>query len=151
MQDGVLAHTVEEDHLLVAGPRLLLQLLRVVVEVLPRVVRQLDGVHEGVGVRGAELLAVPAEEAVAHVHRGPADLPLDLVHLAPQGTVVLPLHLRELEVDALVRAHLPADLATDALLPVDLVLVPDVLRELGTLVGIEDGIGPGEGGLEKLL
>src|SRR5881227_521189 len=119
LEDGVLSNAVDQDYLLVRVFLRHPEFVRFVVEVLPGVVRQLELLGEVPRVRRAVLHAVPAKEAVADVHGRTANRLLHLVELRAARVKVLRrrLDLVELEVDALVRTDLRAQLATDALEP----------------------------------
>src|SRR5207245_7811841 len=84
-------------------------------------IRELELLREVPRVGGAVLHAVPAEQAVPDVHRGSPDDLLHLIELRSTRVEILGgrFDLVELEVDALVRADFRAQLAADALEPVD--------------------------------
>src|SRR2546426_5138288 len=80
------------------------------------------------------------------IDRGPPDDLLHLIELRPAGVKILRRRLDfvELEVDAFVRTDFRAELAADALEPVDAVLPSKRHGELDLLVRIEmrDGLAP---------
>src|SRR5256886_3048144 len=140
-ENRMLSDPIDQDDLLV---RVLLrhaELVCAVVEVLPGVVRELELLREVPGVRGTVLHTVPTKEAMPDVHRGPPDHLLHLVQLRAAGVQELRrgFDLVEFEVEPFVGADLRAQLAADALNPVDAVLAPIRERELDLLVRIEMG------------
>src|SRR5712692_1640306 len=144
LQDGVLADAVDQDDLLV---RVLLrhpELVRAVVQVLSRIVREFEFLGEVPRVRRAVFHAVPAEQTVPDVDGGPPDDLLHLVELRSARVEILGrrLDLVELEVDAFVRTDLRAQLTADALEPVDAVLASKRQGELDLLIRVEvrDGL-----------
>src|SRR5438046_626145 len=141
LENRMLSDPIDQDDLLVRVLFRHAELVCAVVEVLPGVVRELELLREVPGVRGTVLHAVPTKEAMPDVHRGPPDHLLHLVQLRAAGVQELRrgFDLVELEVDAFVRADLRAQLAADALEPVDAVLAPIRERELDLLVRIQMG------------
>src|SRR5881396_1239144 len=152
LEDRVLSNAVDQDDLLVRVFLRHPEFVRFVVEVLPGVVRQLELLGEVPRVRRAVLHAVPAKEAVADVHGRTANRLLHLVELRAARVKVLRRRtdLVEFEVDALVRTDLRAQLASDALEPVDAMLAAVREGQLDLLIRIEVGHGLSAAGHEAV-
>src|SRR2546426_809508 len=143
LEDRMLADAVDQHDLLVRVLFRHPELVRAVVQVLSRIVRELEFLREVPGVGRAVFHAVPAEQAMPDIDRGPPD---DLLHLVELRTARVEILRRwldfvELEVDAFVRTDLRAQLAADALEPVDAVLPAKRHGQLDLLIRIEMGDG----------
>src|SRR3989449_4613171 len=143
LEDWMLADSVDQHDLLVRVLFRHPELVRAVVQVLSRIVRELEFLREVPGVGRAVFHAVPAEQAMPDIDRGPPDDLLHLVELRTAGVKILRrwLDFVELEVDAFVRTDLRAELAADALEPVDAVLPAKRHGQLDLLIRIEMGDG----------